>query len=143
MIKKKASAKKKKGKKGTWRKKSAKKKEMNPAKVREKIAGMVKDEAEDITEAVIDQAMHGALAQTKYLFEMAGVYPATSEGEQPGTEEEDGLAKFLSRLEPPRKVTEEEEEDEEPAVADKAADAGSDVEEENDTAGKLRVAVLV
>jgi hypothetical protein len=95
-------------------KKSRHKKQMDPAKVREEIAGIVKSGAKEITEAVMDQAIHGELAPAKYLFEVAGVYPPVSEGNQT-PEEEDCLAKtLLDRIEPPKKAPEPEaSEDEE------------------------------
>jgi len=92
------------------RKKTPRKKQIDPAQVREELAGIVKSEAKTITEAVMDQAMHGELAPAKYLLEMAGVYPPTGEGER-AAEEEDCLAKtLLDRLNLPRKPVQENEE---------------------------------
>ena len=80
---------------------------MDPAKVREEIAGLVKVGAPKIAGAVIGQAQLGDLARAKYLFEMAGIYPKPAEGEQ-ATEEEDCLAKtLLARLDAGKKVEEE------------------------------------
>ncbi len=83
---------------GKNKKKTAKrrrgKREMDPAKVRQEIACLVKSDAKGITKAVIDQAIHGQLAPAKYLFEMAGVYPPLTDGSQ-ATTEEDSLAKTL------------------------------------------------
>ena len=116
MIKKKAAGqtatKKKSGKKKTAKKK------LDAAQVREELAGLVKSEAKEITEAVMDQAMHGELAPAKYLLEMAGVFPPTNDGEQ-ATEEEDCLAKtLLDRLNVSRKAATEED--------DKPADSGNE-----------------
>lgn len=80
------------------------KKKIDPAQVREELAGMVKSDAKNIAAAVIDHAKQGELAPAKYLLEMAGVFPATNDGEQ-ATEEEDCLAKtLLDRLNIPHKA---------------------------------------
>ncbi len=84
--------------KKSGRKSAGKRKQMDAAKVREEIAGLVKAGAPKIAVAVIDQAAHGELAPAKYLFEIAGIFPKPAEGEQ-ATEEEDCLAKtLLARL---------------------------------------------
>ena len=116
MIKKKAAGQAT-AKKKTSKRKTSKKK-LDPGQLREELAGMVKSEAKEITEAVMDQAMHGALAPAKYLLEMAGVFPPTNDGEQ-ATEEEDCLAKtLLDRLNVSRKAAPEED--------DKPADSGNE-----------------
>jgi hypothetical protein len=120
MIKKKGTsqvtAKKKTGKRNPSKKK------LDPAQVREELAVLVKSEAKEITEAVMDQAMHGALAPAKYLLEMAGVFPPLNDGEQ-ATEEEDCLAKtLLDRLNVSRKPNHDKEDDEdEEKVKDSSA----------------------
>jgi hypothetical protein len=103
--------KKAKGKSAKKAKKTRSSTKKDPAKVREEIAGMVRSEARDITEAVMDEAKKGELAPAKYLLEMAGVYPPATDGTQ-ATPEEDCLARtLLDRLNvPPRKVASEEEE---------------------------------
>jgi hypothetical protein len=78
---------------GTTRRTTSKKQE-NASKVREDIAGMVKSGALDIAEVVMDHAMAGELAPVKFLFEMAGVYPASTDGSTESAEE-DCLAKTL------------------------------------------------
>lgn len=119
-------------------KKSGHKKQMDPARVREEIAGIVKSGAKEITEAVMHQAIHGELAPAKYLFEVAGVYPPVSEGNQT-PEEEDCLAKtLLDRIDPARKAPEpkqsedeevetEPDKDEEPAEPNAEIKAGTAV----------------
>ena len=98
MIKKKAKKTGKVAKKKSGKKSTGKRKQMDAAKVREEIAGLVKAGAPKIAVAVIDQAAHGELAPAKYLFEIAGIFPKPAEGEQ-ATEEEDCLAKtLLARL---------------------------------------------
>jgi hypothetical protein len=98
----KKKAKSKAAKKGT-KKKTTQKKQADAAQVHEDIAGMVRAEAREITDAVIAQAMNGELAPAKYLFEMAGVYPPATDGTQ-STTEEDCLARTLmDRLRPPQK----------------------------------------
>jgi hypothetical protein len=132
MIKKKTKgmAAKKSAKKTTKKKTTSAKtttgKRTDPAQVRADIAGMVKSKARGITKAVMAQATNGCLARTKYLFEMAGIYPAATDGSQ-ATQEEDCLAKtLLDRLTPPQKV-----EGEGAAVSeDEPALEGSEVEEQ-------------
>jgi len=93
MIKKKA---KKKAAKSTGSKRGSSGKQKDPAQVREGIAGMVKAGARKITKAVINKAMQGEVAPTKFLFEMAGVYPASTDGSI-ATKEEESLAETLLR----------------------------------------------
>jgi len=92
---------KKKTKKKTAPKKTTKKKSqahvragMNPAEVRKEVAKMVEAGATEIAQAVIDEALKGQVAPTKYLFEMASIYPPAPDGTQ-ATTEEDCLAKIL------------------------------------------------
>ena len=120
MIKKKT--KKKSTAKAPARKRPAQKKQTDPAQVREEIAAMVKSGAKDITEAVMDQAMHGELAPAKYLFEVAQIYPPANDGES-ATEEEDCLAKtLLARIDAGRKPASTEEVDEDDKAEDEATD---------------------
>ena len=112
--------------------------------VRENITNLVGDAAEEIAMSVIDVAMNGQLAaaqlaSAKYLYEMAGLYPATEEtGGKPG---EDSLARtLLDRIGPPTKPVVDAEDapasmkdtDEADAAAPKkaSADAGEDPEVE-------------
>lgn len=95
-------------------KRKAGKKQMDAAQVREEIAGMVKSEAKDITEAVIDLAIHGELAPAKYLFEVAGVFPPSTEPIE-GTPREDSLAEtLLHRLNIPIEPVNPNQGDDEP-----------------------------
>jgi len=79
------SVKKAKGKSKGTTKKTAKKKAPEKKKgkdvvqVRENINELVKDSAEDIATEVIKVAKTGQLASAKYLFEAAGIYPATEQ----------------------------------------------------------------
>lgn len=70
-------------------------KPMDVVKVRENIANLVTHSAEVIARAVIEVAKAGQLASAKYLFEVAGVYPATEETVAP--EEDEFLARTLMR----------------------------------------------
>jgi hypothetical protein len=69
-------------------------KKLDPAKVREDIAGIVKSRARKIAIAVADKAGHGELAPAKFLFEVAHIYPQALEEAVP-TENEESLAKTL------------------------------------------------
>jgi hypothetical protein len=119
---------------GSTKKKSVRKrtpkKKIDPAKVREDLAGMVKSGARSIAEAVMVLAMQGELAPAKYLLELAGVFPMTNEGEH-ATEEEDCLAKtLLDRLNIPRKPVKEAEKHDEDGGGNKVKDTGEAKEEE-------------
>ena len=128
MIKKKAKRTGKAGKSKAKAKRSAKgsaatrtKKQVDPSEVRKDIAQIVGSEAKNMTWAVVDEALKGQVAPTKFLFEVAGVYPPVTDGEQ-ATHEEDCLAKtLLERLDIRKRPAQEE--DEEPA-------ATADVEEQ-------------
>lgn len=126
---------KKKGKKTSKKKATRKRTSRKPvdaAKVREEIAGMVKSGAKDITEAVMDQAKHGQLAPAKYLFEVAGVYPPSTDGSL-ATSHEDSLAKtLLDRMNVPDHpvVADQEEED---VVLIRARDVSGEAERETNS----------
>ncbi len=132
MIKKKAKGK-------TGPKKSAKKKSggraaklRNPAGVRNDIAKIVESGAKKITKAVMDQAMTGQLAPAKFLFEMAEIYPASTDGSH-ATENEDCLARtLLNRLDLPDEPIARDEEDE-PRVVTAAAKTEGEVKKDSDS----------
>lgn len=87
-------------------------KESNPAEVRKDISKIVQSGAKKITKAVMEQATTGQLAPAKYLFEVAGIYPALTDGTF-GTEDEECLAKTLmNRLDLPDKPIALDDEDE-------------------------------
>lgn len=72
------------------------KKPVDLAQVRGDIANLVGDSAADIAIEVIKVAKTGQLAQVKYLFEVAGLYPAT-EGTAATQPQEGSLAHTLLR----------------------------------------------
>ena len=85
-VKKKAKGKSKGTTKKTAKKKASakkrapsKKKGKDIVQVRENINELVKDSAKDIATEVIKVAKTGQLASAKYLFEAAGIYPATEQ----------------------------------------------------------------
>ena len=98
---------------------------------------MVKENAKDMAQKVLQKAIEdGELAPTKYLLEMAGVYPAATDGGE-GSEEEDCLAKtLLDRLGLPTEPIMREEDREEMMIRDavrareaaEAAAAGEETE---------------
>jgi hypothetical protein len=119
----KAKAKKGLKKTGTPRTKKA----VDPAEVRKDIAKIIGLGAKKMTEAVMKESMKGQVAPTKFLFEVAGVFPPAIGGEQ-ATQEEDCLAKtLLERLNIPKKPAPEE--DEEPADVDVDEEKKSDAVE--------------
>ena len=104
----------------------------NPAGVRNDIAKMVESGAKKITKAVMDQAMTGQLAPVKYLFEMAEIYPASTDGSH-ATENEDCLARtLLNRLDLPDEPIARDEEDE-PRVVTAAAKTEGEVKKDSDS----------
>jgi hypothetical protein len=117
MIKKKAKSKTaaKKTEKKKNKTKTEKEQELNPAEVRKEVSRMVQQEASTMAQAVIDDAKKGQLPSVKYLFEVMGVFPATTESKE-GTPEEDSLAKtLLTRLNIPLEpIKHDEDEDDEP-----------------------------
>jgi hypothetical protein len=118
MIKKKAKRKTAAKKMGKKRSTAKKGKELNPAEVRKDIAHMVKSSATGMAEAVIGEGMKGQLATVKYLFEVASIYPPSTDG-MFGTAEEDSLAKtLLQRMNVPDEpvVRNEEDAPQKPAV---------------------------
>jgi hypothetical protein len=94
MIKKKA--KRKATKTASKKKLPRSKKDRNPAAVRNDIAKIVESGAKRITKAVMEQAMTGQLAPAKYLFEMASIYPSSTDGSF-STKDEESLAETLMR----------------------------------------------
>lgn len=113
MIKKKAKAKAATKKAATKKKGAPKsKKEINPAEVRKEIAEMVGSEATSMAQAVIGEGKKGQLATVKYLFEVAEIYPPSTDGNQ-ATKDEECLAKtLLDRLNIPDKPIALDEEEE-------------------------------
>ena len=127
MTKKKAKS--KTTKKTAKKRSSAKtKKEMNPAEVRKEIAEMVEAEATTMAQAVIDEGKKGQLATVKYLFEVAEIYPPSTDGSH-ATEDEDCFAKtLLDRLDIPDTPVGRDEEDEPVKAATPARRAAADEE---------------
>ena len=101
------------------------KKESNPAEVRKDISKIVQSGARRIAKAVMEQAGSGQLAPAKYLFEVAGIYPALTDGTF-ATEDEDCLAKtLLNRLNLPDKPIALDDEDEMGRVASPTAEGSA------------------
>jgi hypothetical protein len=76
-------------------------KQLDPAKVREDVAGIVKSRARKITMAVADKAGLGELAPMKYLFEVAHIFPQPPEGTVSSTDDESFAKTLLDRLDIP------------------------------------------
>lgn len=133
MTKKKAKSKtagKTKTKEKTTRPRS--KKELNPAGVRKDISRMVESHAGKMAQAVIDGGEKGQLATVKYLFEMAKIYPESTDGSQ-ATEDEECLAKtLLNRLGLPTEPVGRDDEDEAGNEAGTATAAPAAVEKKSD-----------
>ncbi len=69
------------------------KKPVDIVQARENVANLVRNSAAEIAMGMIEGAKAGQLASAKYLFEVAGLYPATEETEVERTE--DSLAYTL------------------------------------------------
>jgi hypothetical protein len=80
------------------KRKSTSGKQLDPLKVREDIAGIIKSRARKIAIAVAGKAGLGELAPTKYLFEVAHIYPQAPEGTVATTDEESMAKTLLDRL---------------------------------------------
>lgn len=95
------------------KKKSTKsKKAKSPADVRQEISELVNEHALTMAEAVIEEGEKGQLAPTKYMLELAGVFPVSADGSAP-TEREESLAETLLRkLNVPTKPVKLNDEDE-------------------------------
>lgn len=115
-------------------------KNIDAAKVREEIADLVKEGAKGITEAVIDQAMHGELAPARYLFEVAGVYPLSTDSSL-SSGEEDSLAKtLLDRLNiPDNPVVADQDMDEEILIGPAKRREGTKEQEESESASEQKI----
>jgi hypothetical protein len=127
-------------KKSTSKSKPARrKKELNPESVRDGISKLVKSHAEKMAEAVIEEGEKGQLATVKYLFEVAQIFPPSTDGSQ-ATSEEDSLAKtLLDRLNIPDKPVHGEDDEMTPAkrAEEPVADADREhSESEGDEKGR-------
>jgi len=132
---------KKKAKSKTAAKKPAKKKssrtgrkQSNPAEVRNDIAEMVKSEATTMAQAVIDEGKKGQLATVKYLFEVAEIYPPSTDGSHASADEDCLARTLLNRMDIPDEPIGRDEEDA-PKVAisaDKPAARPSQDEEKDE-----------
>jgi hypothetical protein len=113
------------------KKKTKQKKQKDAAQVHQDISAIVKSAAREITEAVVVHAIQGELGSAKYLLEMAGVYPKTTDGSQ-ATAEEDCLAKtLLDRLGPPVKVGDNSQASKSASESSSGTSADSNVDAES------------
>ncbi len=132
MIKKKAKSKTTTRKAAKKRGSPKSKKELNPAEVRKDIAILVESEATNMVQAVIEEGKKGQLAPTKYLLEMAAIYPAATDGNQ-ATADEDCLAKtLLHRLNLPEEPITHDEDDKPKAETSAAKPAVTPAEDESE-----------
>jgi hypothetical protein len=101
------------------------KKKVDMGKVRAKLTNMVGGSAEVIAQKVIAAAKDGQLPQAKYLFEMAGLYPATETSNE-GTEEDSLESTLMTRLglnARPRTTSNEDSEESDNAQGENATGA--------------------
>jgi hypothetical protein len=125
-------------------KRSTAKKQLDAAKVREDIAGIVKAGAKGITKAVMLQATQGQLAPAKYLLEMAGVYPLSTDGSQTSKDEDSLAETLLDRLNIPKHPVVHDElqkEEGEVMVMQPKKEAAEDAEESSEEKKAETVAV--
>ena len=104
MIKKKAKKKtaakeiKKAAKKKSTAKRKGSKKDRDSKDVRQDCSKLVKEDATELTAAVIEEGKKGQLGPVKYLFEMASIFPAADDGSQASAKEESFAETLLHRL---------------------------------------------
>jgi hypothetical protein len=109
--------------------------ELNPASVRKDIAQMVASEATTMAQAVIDEGKKGQLATVKYLFEVAEIYPASTDGSF-ATTDEDCLARtLLNRMDVPDEPVARDEEDEPKAATSANKPAGKPADKDEGDSG--------
>jgi len=78
--------------------KSKPKKERDAKEVRHECSKLVKEDAREVTAAVIGEAKKGQLGPMKYLFEMANIFPQADDGSQTSAEEDSLAETLLTRL---------------------------------------------
>ena len=78
--------------------KSKPKKERDAKEVRHECSKLVKEDAREVTVAVIGEAKKGQLGPMKYLFEMANIFPQADDGSQTSAEEDSLAETLLNRL---------------------------------------------
>ena len=78
--------------------KSKPKKERDAKEVRHECSKLVKEDAREVTVAVIGEAKKGQLGPMKYLFEMANIFPQADDGSQTSAEEDSLAETLLTRL---------------------------------------------
>jgi hypothetical protein len=127
MIKRKKKTKKAMGQKSAKNgRKPRPKKEIDVVEVRKEVSQIVKSQAAELTQAVVEEGKKGQVPPVRYLFEMANIFPVQENAEQ-ATEEEDCFAKILlSRMDAPAKPEKEEDdeaEDTEVSMEDEAKPA--------------------
>ncbi len=103
-------------------------KELNPGEVRKDISRMVESEAATMVQAAIDEGNKGQLAPMKYLFEVANIFPAATDGSEASTEEDSLARTLLRRMDIPEEPVVRQDEDGVRA-AGPAVDAGKQAEE--------------
>jgi hypothetical protein len=103
--------------------------------VRKDIAQMVASEATTMAQAVIDEGKKGQLATVKYLFEVAEIYPASTDGSF-ATTDEDCLARtLLNRMDVPDEPVARDEEDEPKAATSANKPAGKPADKDEGDSG--------
>ena len=138
MTKKKSKKTKKTAKKAAIKKSTPRGKEKPAAEVLKDISKMVKTHANKMAAAVIGEGEKGQLATVKFLWEVASIYPSSTDGSE-ATEHEESLAQtLLRRLNVPESPVVADQYDEDtmviPAKVAEMKQAGEDPEEEIDAA---------
>ena len=106
------------------------KKDFNPAEVRKDIAQMVDSQAVTMAQAVIDEGKKGQLATVKYLFEVAEIYPPSTDGSHATTNDDSLAQTLMRRLNLPDEPVGRDEEDA-PKAASSAKEPAAKSESEN------------
>lgn len=126
-----------------------KRKDKNPAEVRKDISKLVTSHTTKLAKAVINQGEQGQLATVKYLWELASIFPPSTDGSE-ATRDEDCLAKtLLDRLNVPDTPVVADQGDEDVMVtpaqtgAEKKSEVGGEKKSEPEAAELEKDAVLV
>jgi hypothetical protein len=151
MIKKKVKSKTTGGKPKSKRVLRKGKKDFNPAEVRKDIAQMVDSQATTMAQAVIDEGKKGQLATVKYLFEVAEIYPPSTDGSHATTSDDSLAQTLMRRLNIPDEPVGRDEEDapkaassaEEPTAKPAGENAQKETGSEPECAGENKGPVLM
>jgi hypothetical protein len=109
----------------------------NPLEMRRKVTNIVGEKLDEITDATVGEAKKGQLATVKYLFEVVGLYPPSTDAFMGNPEEDTFMQRVVRRLGLPEGPLPSEEDDPPEKLVIPAAkrDEPITVAEENNSSG--------